>query len=115
MWGAVYIAVYEINFATKLQLLILVIYNQQRKFKNNPEYDSIKFKQILEQNKPKLIGFFDELVAALAGTSYREIDILSNTELTVSSKTVLRYKQQIIEDHFKKISKYFNENIRYFI
>ncbi|CAG8756621.1 7202_t:CDS:2, partial [Cetraspora pellucida] len=55
----------EINFATKLQLLTLVIYNQQGKFKNNPEYDLIKFKQILEQNEPKLIRFFDELVEGL--------------------------------------------------
>ncbi|KAF0520776.1 hypothetical protein F8M41_016112 [Gigaspora margarita] len=103
---------------------------------------------MLKQNKPKLIGFFDELVEslipktrsfynqeeakklivlfcylfaslrnkfansykldiglylALAGTSYRGIDILSNAELTVLSKTVLRYKQQIVENHFKKI------------
>ncbi|KAF0523837.1 hypothetical protein F8M41_015373 [Gigaspora margarita] len=99
----------EINFATKLQLLTLVIYNQQRKFENNPEYNLIKFKQMLEQNEPKLIGFFDELVEdiglhlALAETSYRGIDILSNTGFTVSSKTVLRYKQQIVKDHFKKI------------
>ncbi|KAF0559894.1 hypothetical protein F8M41_004409 [Gigaspora margarita] len=123
----------EIKFATKLQLLTLVIYNQQRKFENNPEYDPIKFKQMLEQNEPKLIGFFDELVEGLipktrsfynqeeakksivsfcylfaglrnkfannykldiglhlasAGTSYKGIDILSNTELTVSSKTI---------------------------
>ncbi|RIB05534.1 hypothetical protein C2G38_2253762 [Gigaspora rosea] len=133
-----------------------VIYNQQQKFGNNPEYDPIKFKQMIEQNEPKLIGFFDELVEglipktrssynqeeakksivsfcylfaglrnkfannykldiglhlALARTSYKGIDILSNTGLTVSSKTVLRFKQQIAEDHFKKISKYFNENI----
>ena len=150
----------EIKFAAKLQLLTLVIYNQQRKFGNNPEYDPIKFKQMIEQNEPKLIGFFDELVEGLipktrsiynqeeakksivsfcylfaglrnkfannykldiglhlasAGTSYKGIDILSNTGLTVSSKTVLRFKQQIVEDHFKKISKYFNENVSYFI
>ncbi|RIB10955.1 hypothetical protein C2G38_2250452 [Gigaspora rosea] len=49
----------------------------------------------------------------ITGTSYKGIDILSNTGLTVSSKTVLRFKQQIAEDHFKKISKYFNENIVY--
>ncbi|KAF0386545.1 hypothetical protein F8M41_011372 [Gigaspora margarita] len=146
----------KINFATMLQLLTLVIYNQQRKFENNPEYNPIKFKQMLEQNEPKLIGFFDELVEglipktrsfynqeeakksivsfcylfaglrnkfansykldiglylALAETSYRGIDVLSNTGLTVSSKTVLRYKQQIVEDHFKKICNYFNENM----
>jgi hypothetical protein len=115
---------------------------------------------MLEQNEPKLIGFFDELVEGLipktrsfynqeeakksivsfcylfaglrnkfansykldiglhlasAGTSYKGIDILSNTGLTVSSKTVLRYKQQIVEDHFEKISKYFNENVSYFL
>jgi len=115
---------------------------------------------MIEQNEPKLIGFFDELVEglipktrsiynqeeakksivsfcylfaglknkfannykldiglhlALARTSYKGIDILSNTGLTVSSKTVLRFKQQIAEDHFKKISKYFNENVSYFI
>ncbi|KAF0542808.1 hypothetical protein F8M41_004434 [Gigaspora margarita] len=108
---------------------------------------------MLEQNEPKLIGFFDELVEGLipktrsfynqeeakksivlfcylfaglrnkfansykldiglhlasAGTSYRGIDVLSNTGLTVSSKTVLRYKQQIVEDHFKKFSKKVN-------
>ncbi|CAG8839608.1 14991_t:CDS:2, partial [Cetraspora pellucida] len=96
-------------------------------------YDPIKFKQILEQNKPKLIEFFDELVKGLipkkkknkfansykldielhlasAGTLYKGIDILSNIGLTVLSKTVLRYKQQIVEDHFKKISKYFDKN-----
>ena len=102
---------------------------------------------MLEQNEPKLIGFFDELVEGLipktrsfynqeeakksivsfcylfAGlrnkfansyrTSYRGIDVLSNTGLTVLSKTVLRYKQQIVEDHFKKICNYFNENVSY--
>ncbi|KAF0478848.1 hypothetical protein F8M41_023942 [Gigaspora margarita] len=31
--------------------------------------------------------------------------------LTVLSKTVLRYKQQIVENHFKKICKFFNKNI----
>ena len=26
-----------------------------------------------------------------------------------------KYWEQIVEDHFKKISKYFNENVSYFI
>ncbi|CAG8504289.1 398_t:CDS:1, partial [Dentiscutata heterogama] len=51
---------------------------------------------------------------ASARTSYRGIDILSNTGLTVSSKTVLRYKQQFVKDYFEKICKYFNNNVSYF-
>ncbi|CAG8473688.1 6456_t:CDS:2 [Scutellospora calospora] len=54
-----------------------------------------------------------ELHLASAGTFYRGIDILANTKLTVSSKTILRYKQQIVENHFDKINKYFNEQINY--
>ncbi|CAG8666087.1 6589_t:CDS:2, partial [Scutellospora calospora] len=63
------------------------------------------FENIDKNNISNNIG----LHLASAGTSYRGIDILANTGLTVSSKTILRYKQQIVEDHFDKINKYFNE------
>ncbi|RIB16388.1 hypothetical protein C2G38_2190112 [Gigaspora rosea] len=119
-WDNIHLEILD-DKVSKLQLLILVIYNQQQKFGNNPEYDPIKFKQMLEQNKSKLIGFFDKLVEGLipktrniglhlasAGTSYKGIDILSNTGLTVLSKTVLRFKQQIVEDYFKQITNYNN-------
>ncbi|RIB12761.1 hypothetical protein C2G38_2327883 [Gigaspora rosea] len=109
------------------------------------EYDPIKFKQIIEQNEPKLIGIFDELVEGLipkTRSSYNQkeakksivsfcylfaglrnkfannykLDIglhlaSAGTSYKVSSKTVLRFKQQIVENHFIKVSKYFNKNI----
>ncbi|CAG8522846.1 2342_t:CDS:2, partial [Scutellospora calospora] len=45
---------------------------------------------------------------ASAGTSYRGIDILANTELTVLSKTILRYKQQIVSYSSLELSKFDN-------
>ena len=47
---------------------------------------------------------------ASARTSYKGITILANTELIVSSKTVLWYKQQIAKDHFEKTK--FPKNFR---
>ena len=41
-----------------------VLYKKQRKDGEKPIYDSDKFKKMLEEEKPKLQGFFDELISS---------------------------------------------------
>jgi hypothetical protein len=41
-----------------------VLYKKQRKDEGKPIYDPDEFKKMLEEEEPKLQGFFDELVAS---------------------------------------------------
>ncbi|PKY39846.1 hypothetical protein RhiirA4_440315 [Rhizophagus irregularis] len=53
-----------VSFSEKIHLMSNVLYKKQRKDEEKPIYDPDEFKKILEEEEPKLQGFFDELVAS---------------------------------------------------
>jgi hypothetical protein len=51
-----------LSFSNKIELLTKVLYDNQRKHHAEIELDPIKFCQLIEENEPKLKGFFDEMI-----------------------------------------------------
>jgi hypothetical protein len=43
------------------------------------------------------------------------IDTLSNTGLSVHTKTIQRYKKDITKAYLTKLNEYFNLNVRFFL
>ena len=52
-----------------------VLYKKQHKDGERPVYDLDKFKKMLEEEEPKLQGFFDEFVA---GTNFQQKNSITN-------------------------------------
>lgn len=52
------------SFSEKIHCMSNVLYKRQRKSGENPIYDPDEFKKMLEEEEPKLQGFFDELIAS---------------------------------------------------
>ncbi|CAB4428113.1 unnamed protein product [Rhizophagus irregularis] len=59
----------------KIRLLSNVLYKKQHKDGERPIYDPDKFKKMLEEEEPKLQGFFDEFVA---GTNFQQKNSTTN-------------------------------------
>ena len=51
------------SFSEKIRCMSNVLYKKQHKSEEKPIYDPDKFKKMLEEEEPKLQGFFDELIA----------------------------------------------------
>lgn len=54
-----------------------VLYKKQHKDGERPIYDPDKFKKMLEEEEPKLQGFFDEFVA---GTNFQQKNSTTNQQ-----------------------------------
>ena len=52
------------SFSEKIRCMSNVLYKKQRKSGEKPIYDPDEFKKMLEEEEPKLQGFFDELIAS---------------------------------------------------
>jgi len=95
--------------------LVDIFFSTNRSIDNieNSKKSLIGFCYLLSGLKNKFNNFLQleiELYLSSCGATFESIDIMARLGISVSYKTVERYKKKILNNHFNKINQFFEEN-----
>ncbi|CAG8700449.1 8122_t:CDS:2, partial [Scutellospora calospora] len=115
-----------LNFENKLDLLLKILFKEQRRLNNSIELDPKKFSELITKSNFLLEGFFNEIFNVISPKSRdyqtRENDkkiafrfcyllarahTLANLGISACYKTIDNYKKKIAKEYPTKISNYF--------